>query len=394
MWHFSDIDDIFILFKCSNKILFSNYMLEINNIHPKINFTHEKETDLSINTPIISDNPSIYPIASIVYLDIKAYRCNIDGFITCIYAKPFANTAPTHWRSCHPKHQKIGLISLIAFRISTLCSNTYLIKTFLGIHYNLFIQQGYPKSAVIPIFNNVLCVNTSKTKLNKNHSHNSNDVVVKIPSNFLTSDLKTAWHSIDNVSNTKVKVVPILNSNLLTRFKSRPAPFEEQCCVYAISCINCASLNNNVPIISYVGQTSRLLSGRLHSHMLEPNSSVKKHTDSTGHHNLLITKLLSVPDVNVRVICEATLINILEPRWNVYDSSPLLLLTPILKIKDKTFLKIHFINLVIKHYKEKMSTLLPATPIPSVSPPKLSKNLNPLCRRSRRIANMATSSIL
>ncbi len=385
-------------------------MLEINSIHPKINFTHERESVYSNNdAPIISYNPNILPVAYIVYLDIKTYRCDIEGFITCIYAKPFANIAPTHWKSCHPKHQKIGLISLIAYRISTLCSNEFLTKTFLGIHYNLFIQQGFPKSAVVPIFNNVLVKPTSNANLtsSKKTPLLVNNVIVRIPQNFLSTELKYAWNTIHDITDSKINVVPILNSNLITRFKSKPKSVDDHCCVYAISCVNCAHLNNNIPVISYVGQTSIPLTSRLHSHMLEPNSAVKKHSNTTGHLQLLITKLLSVSEVNVRVICEATIINILKPHWNVYDSSPLLLHAPILKTDDINFLNTHFTNLVVKHFNDMMpplpspnstvsSTNVPPTTTsgPLHSATNLTNNVSsepPTIRRSRRIAAFKNS---
>lgn len=70
--------------------------MSLNNMHPALNFTQEKEVDSSLS-----------------FLDILANR-SLSGFVSFVYRKPTFTGLYTCWDSFYPMKRKINLIKTLA----------------------------------------------------------------------------------------------------------------------------------------------------------------------------------------------------------------------------------------------------------------------------------------
>ena len=79
---------------------------DLNNLHPFLNFTIEKEKDNNLQ-----------------FLDILLERCS-SAFLTCINRKPPFTGLYRSWDPFAPKSRKVNLNKCLTFRALKICSGS------------------------------------------------------------------------------------------------------------------------------------------------------------------------------------------------------------------------------------------------------------------------------
>ena len=117
-------DDTFVIFRDKNHVvLFKDY---INSKHPNIQFTHENETDKTLN-----------------FLDLTITHEN--GHIsTKTFRKPTHTGLGTQYTSFTPQSYKLNIILTLLHRAYVTCSSWISIDTEIKYLINYFRQNGYP----------------------------------------------------------------------------------------------------------------------------------------------------------------------------------------------------------------------------------------------------------
>jgi hypothetical protein len=99
-YYYRYVDDILIIYNKHHTNI-DNTLGEFNRIHPKINFTTEKETQNKIN-----------------YLDLTITKQD-NKLIFAIYRKPTTTDSIIHNNSCHPIEHKKSAINYLINRMNT-----------------------------------------------------------------------------------------------------------------------------------------------------------------------------------------------------------------------------------------------------------------------------------
>ncbi|HLX55309.1 MAG TPA: hypothetical protein VKR58_15300, partial [Aquella sp.] len=243
----------------------------------------------------------------------------------------------------------------IANTVCLLSSHKVLAQKTLAKYHNLFLTQDYPKSSIIPNFNNYLSkyfnhplTVTSSPSVNPPVTKTT---FVRVPTfSNPVMNLSPKWRDIASTLNLNITCVPYLQPNILTKFSKGTNINNNHNTVYAIVCNECNSPGDNVQYPIYIGHTSRRVEERLRSHLSESASPVGLHVKNTSHKNPVIIPLIKVPDVNLRVFYESVLISIFKPRLNGYDAAPILLHSSNLTSSMLSDIKCHFLKIIKVYY--------------------------------------------
>ena len=121
------VDDTFAVFKKESQC--DTFLNVLNNLHPALEFTYEKESNNTIN-----------------FLDVSIQRED-NNIITDIYRKPTFTGEAMKWSSFSPSSSKTKLISTLVDRAMKICSPSRLNSEILRLK-TLFRQNGYPDEVV------------------------------------------------------------------------------------------------------------------------------------------------------------------------------------------------------------------------------------------------------
>ena len=117
-----------------------DYVLEIlNNFHPSIKFTYEKEQD-----------------GCIAFLDVKLIRKVNGSFITEVYRKKTDTNIYLHWKAYAPDTWKIGTLKGLFRRAFLICSEEEGLRKEINHIKEVFSKiNRYPGSVINKTLKNV-----------------------------------------------------------------------------------------------------------------------------------------------------------------------------------------------------------------------------------------------
>lgn len=278
------VDDL-LLAVPSDKI--DEVLNTFNNYNNDIQFTVEKETENSIP-----------------FLDMRVIRNELDNKLrTKWYRKSMSSGRYINYHSYHHPRMKINLMLALKYRVVKVTHTQYK-KEALKELKGLLIENSYPLNLI-----NKMLFNTEQ---NLNYNNNNNISAININANVgivndrdgsmagdhmghgvelgdrlvyrslpyiedLTSRLTNLFkHTNTIIAKKNIKTVAKLYSKTKTALKDK----DKSNVVYRIQCNNCDR--------AYIGQTSRVLHGRLISHKSDCNRNVKscglaEHVIETGH---------------------------------------------------------------------------------------------------------------
>ena len=131
IYHTRYVDDFFILWSGS-ELQFKKFVINLNTVCDSLQFTHEFESQGSIN-----------------FLDTTITRTEEKGFSFSIYQKQYGTTNPIPWHSNHPNSMKLGIFQGYVDRIFKVESNpNNLILQLVSVTINFNIK-GYPLHMLI-----------------------------------------------------------------------------------------------------------------------------------------------------------------------------------------------------------------------------------------------------
>ena len=121
------VDDIFAIFTSKNEA--SNFLDELNLLHPALQFTSEDEVD-----------------DVLAFLDVLVHRAD-GSFRTSVFRKPTFTGDYLTWDSFCPVRRKINLIRCLTHRAINICSPIHLDAEIENIS-TIFLNLGYPENIV------------------------------------------------------------------------------------------------------------------------------------------------------------------------------------------------------------------------------------------------------
>ena len=249
------VDDIFCCFQNEqNAVLFLNYL---NDRHPNIKFTLEKESD-----GILS------------FLDVKVAK-SLVGFTTTTHVKPTNIGLLTNFASFVPFSYKIGLVKTLFDRALKICSCPSLLDLDIKRIVSMLMKNCFPRDLILK----QLALLKQKKEI---HSLAINQVQAepryfKLPfighgSKMLNSKLKSLIPKYCKQVNVKI----IFESFKINTFFSSKDKIPEDLRSYSIYKFICRSCN-----AMYVGETHRHFLVRANEHLsTDKKSSVNKHLKS------------------------------------------------------------------------------------------------------------------
>jgi hypothetical protein len=280
------VDDTFVIINNKNQ---ADKILEfLNNCHPTIKFTMEKEINNEIN-----------------FLDVKIKR-EINGSIsTSTYRKPTFTGVMLNWNSLTSIKYKKGLIGCLLDRSFKICSNNQQKIIEMEELRELLIKNNYPQQVIDKEFEKF-----EKYKmLNVDKIPNPNEKIKYLSIPFINDKSEIIGRKIQEAVKEH-----FTNINLRVAFKS-PAtlgshfPFKDKVIdpsklsmvVYHLKCKNCKA--------DYIGQTKRICDVRMKDHQTDKNSHVYEHHNIPGH---------EIDFENVEILDRADTIRKLEYKEMLY----------------------------------------------------------------------------
>ena len=243
--YFRYVDDTFVIF--GSELECDRFHVNLNQLHPALNFTVEKEQNNSLN-----------------FLDVSVEKGG-TGFLTSIYRKPTFTGQYIRWNSFSPKARKINLIKTLVHRALMICSKTRL-DSELGTIKQLLIDNGYPEDVLVSCIKEKLANISSE----KQFGPEKCPVYLKLPwignvsskfENQISKAITSCSYAVKPraVYNTRVMLPSAKKDSVPTTQKS--------CVVYEFSC-RCEA--------RYVGRTTQRLADRIKQHV--PTSIRTKNT--------------------------------------------------------------------------------------------------------------------
>jgi hypothetical protein len=302
------VDDILLFFKDISKS--TELLANLNNKHPNIKFTEERET--------LAESESY----ELPFLDVLVTRNVDNGIQTDVYRKKTFTGTYLHWTSLSPRDYKIGLINCLLDRAYRICSTEQALKKEVVKVKQILYKNEYPPKIVT---NTVQKFFDSK-KSPKTKRDNSYDVPKKKV--FLVLPY---YKGADNAKKEIVNLVQSSFPQVDFRFAfkshstiSRNFSFKDSVdkdmkskIVYRINCLDCEKF--------YVGKTKRQFIQRKIEHKLLDNSSVHKHMTEENHRiDWDDMQVIDTARDDRRLLLKEMLhINNLKPQLNVQKSSKL-----------------------------------------------------------------------
>ena len=125
------VDDILLFFKDISKS--TELLANLNNKHPNIKFTEERET--------LAESESY----ELPFLDVLVTRNVDNGIQTDVYRKKTFTGTYLHWTSLSPRDYKIGLINCLLDRAYRICSTEQALKKEVVKIKQILYKNEYPR---------------------------------------------------------------------------------------------------------------------------------------------------------------------------------------------------------------------------------------------------------
>lgn len=272
----------------------------LNNFHPNIKFTHELETNKSLS-----------------FLDVTVLRHN-SSVETTVFRKPTHNDTYLHWNSFSLKTWKLSTLKSLVLRANKICSTPALKTQELNYIRNVFEHKnGYPRYVIEKTINSI-GEGLLSEKDNRKH------IILQLPYKGLTGEKlirslnKLITDSFPNELNARIlfKGTP-LSSHFNLKDKTNKDHIHNL--VYKITCPEATCQQ------TYVGETGRRLSHRIHEHCHDINSKIYQHISTTNHGNISIDNATilnhSFKEIHHRKVAEALYIKQIKPQLNKQNYS-------------------------------------------------------------------------
>lgn len=228
-----------------------------NSIHPKIQFTMEKEVD---NT--------------LAFLDTLVVRMPDGGLRTRWYQKPTSSSILLNFKSHHPMAQKSSVVRGLLYRALKLSHAEYYDENLRKVR-EILDRNNYPRSFVDVCLRRFKALHMNDNGANKikTQENRFRFPFVKGLSHGISSSFRfTDWRpAFDNVCTI---------GDIYSRLKDRTPLGQASELVYKIPC-SCGK--------AYVGQTRQYLSKRLYQHRYSCEEKFRNKEDRTAlanHHFL------------------------------------------------------------------------------------------------------------
>ena len=277
-----------------NKSEINGKLNEINNLHPALNFTIEREID-----------------STIPFLDMKIERSQ-GKLSSKWYTKPTDTGLTLNFHSLTPLKYKKSVVSGLIHRVHRACSNWHNFHESLKKAKIILESNQYPKSFYDPIIKKTL--NNILTKSDKKEDEDNEEEEQKMV--FVSYRGKVSERFEQSLMKLKApcKIIFMLKKlkSCLPSLKPQVEKSFKSGVVYQIKCSRCSAC--------YVGQTTRHLIYRIKEH--RRNGPVANHMKAC---NLELTM------DNVSILCsntkstyklmtlEALMINEIKPTLNTKD---------------------------------------------------------------------------
>ena len=254
------VDDTFVIIRCKDQ---AEKILEfLNNQHPTIKFTMEKEEKNSLN-----------------FLDVKIRRNKDLSISTSTYRKPTFTGVMLNWNSLTSIKYKIGLISCLLDRSFKICSSEKQKLIEMEQLRDLLIKNNYPSQIIEKEFEKFRKFKT----LNVEKTIDPETKIKYLSLPYVNDKSEIVARKIKNIVKEHFQ-----NVHLRIAFKA-PAelgdhfPFKDKVndpsklsgVVYHLKCKNCQD--------SYIGMTTRTCSTRMEEHKKDNKSHVFQHNVLEGH---------------------------------------------------------------------------------------------------------------
>jgi hypothetical protein len=254
------VDDTFVIIRCKDQ---AEKILEfLNNQHPTIKFTMEKEDKNSLN-----------------FLDVKIRRNKDLSISTSTYRKPTFTGVMLNWNSLTSIKYKIGLISCLLDRSFKICSSEKQKLIEMEQLRDLLIKNNYPSQIIEKEFEKFRKFKT----LNVEKTIDPETKIKYLSLPYVNDKSEIVARKIKNIVKEHFQ-----NVHLRIAFKA-PAelgdhfPFKDKVndpsklsgVVYHLKCKNCQD--------SYIGMTTRTCSTRMEEHKKDNKSHVFQHNVLEGH---------------------------------------------------------------------------------------------------------------
>ena len=289
----------------------------LNNFHPNIKFTHEKEKDKEI-----------------AFLDVLL-RKKEDGTVdTTVYRKTTDNSIYIHWDSYAPKQWKVGTLFGITRRAYEICSTEDGLVKELGHIKKVFTTiNGYPKNLVWNVMKKVKDDQSNSHQETESTSNEETETNATEPTIFtmtvpyagaksetMIKDLKNALKR--NLPATQEYRIVQTGTKLSCRFNVKDKVNDKHLSnfVYYRKCTNKKCKDD------YIGETGRRKVVRNKDHGGHDKQSwIFKHSSSTGHPRAkdddFVILARNYEDRRKRRIAEAMFIRDIKPSLNKQKES-------------------------------------------------------------------------
>ena len=273
------VDDT-ITFIQENKI---EEVIEIlNNFHPSINFTYEKEKE-----------------GCITFLDVKLVRKTDGNFITEVYRKKTDTNIYLHWKAYAPDVWKIGTLKGLFRRAFVICSEEEGLNNELNHLKEVFSKiNGYPFKVINKTLRNVEqkmrvesvpVVNQTDSGMDNLEQVSTENIIqpyMVLPyKGYLGNQvLKEFRNKVFDILPTKVSPrITFKGRNLGSFFPTKDKVKKEHRSniVYEYTCDDTSGCN---PLENYIGETGVRFEARSEQHTrTDKQSAVYRHSNRQDH---------------------------------------------------------------------------------------------------------------
>jgi hypothetical protein len=247
------VDDSFFLISDDTvDTLFSTF----NAVHPKFQFTIEKETD-----------------SKLPFLDVLVCH-GPTGIYTTVYRKPTHTDRYLQFDSCHPIQHKAAVVDTLVHRALTIPSSDLLRDCELSHVRRSLVSNGYPARFVSSR------VTIVKNRISKSQFSDVRDAVGKVFLPYLPGISEGLSRLLRSAGLMSISIPCNRVSSLLPNVKDRILPVDTPSVVYCVGCTVCS--------VEYIGETKRKLGTRLKEHASDIKHSrfstaLSEHFRDTGH---------------------------------------------------------------------------------------------------------------
>ena len=239
-------------------------MLDVfNSYHPRIQFTHELETNRALN-----------------FLELSLIRHG-NQLITNWYKKPTSSGKILNFHSNHLDSHKVGMVYNLVDKAIKLSHNDFHSEN-LKIVKQILTNNDYPEKFIKYYMKKRI----HHLKYNNNNSHNSNDILNTNSNYYRLPKLRLPYvrgfyeRTRKKLSKFNILTVPKIGNklnNVVIKAKDKIPTLEQTNVVYKINCKKCPKI--------YIGETKREVQCRMSDHQKDINKDPKFHSVVTKHRN-------------------------------------------------------------------------------------------------------------